>query len=285
MPHVYVRLGNRVKKPFKDDRSGIYLPTLDSTAKLEDYLLNERILTAINHSILVQIPAEEYNLLNDLNNQQTSDSLIFTSATLNNFDEAQIFKDVIGPIDAPPNGGTTSGNSYLIGNNPIDEWKGRSGYIASWDNGTWKYTSPDDASVALLKLYPGYFFFYSGEFPNGSWRKYPSDPINIQTINDLTGAIGENTQQQIVNNFFTNYYNSATSTNLKPARQFKTVGEMSKYVIPTSDTITDIMVIVESQLMYELEGVGWGYKFDRPSKTIYFNYPIADDNKVYILYY
>src|SRR5690606_33829427 len=111
-----------------------------------------------------------------------------------------LFENVIGPINAPPTFGIDPNYSYMIGDNPSGAWSGRAGQIARSQGGEWVFEEPNEAAVAILALYPDYFYYYVGDFPVGKWEKYPIDPITIPTIDDVYSNISIQQQQQIVNN-------------------------------------------------------------------------------------
>jgi len=186
MLYTYVRLGARANS-FSDLRSGIILLNKTTIVKLESFQMNDRVMTALAHSFLVQVTKAEYELIYAPLVGATSEDVISTEVAEGTLDSAKVFNNVIGPIDSPPAGATTGGDYYLIGGTPLLEWKGKNGLIAQWVQGAWEYTTPDDGSIAMLKLYPGYFYFYSGVYPGGLWRKYPSDSVDIPTINDING--------------------------------------------------------------------------------------------------
>lgn len=279
MPNTFIKLGKRAAF-FEDTSGGIKLDARNPVARLEDSdLSNGRIMIALLHEHIVQISPAEYYSIRSTSASQTSIPQFISTNTQQQLIENAVFENVVGPINAPPTFGIDPNYEYMIGENPNGAWLGHPGEIAKWDGNKWVFTEPEDASVAILTLYPGYFYYYMGTFPQGKWEKYPLDPITIPTIDDVYTNVSIIQQQIIVNNQINNYQDKVFTT-----IQYKVVEtSIQSFPIPGDDILKELMVFVDGA-RYRVDDSAMGYLFDPLSRTVNFNTPIYFDSVIQLTF-
>jgi hypothetical protein len=69
------------------------------------------------------------------------------------------------PLDAPPDS-PALGQAWLVGAGATGPWSGRSGSIATWTSGGWRFIAPVPGMLAWNRA-EGHFLFWTG----GSWTQ------------------------------------------------------------------------------------------------------------------
>ncbi|MDR1499247.1 MAG: DUF2793 domain-containing protein [Rickettsiales bacterium] len=80
-------------------------------------------------------------------------------------------------LSTPPEG-AEDGNMYIVAENGIDDWAGKDGNIAIFDNG-WRFLEPKDGFTFLIKNESCFYIYL-----NGSWQKIDSF-ISLHNLSNI----------------------------------------------------------------------------------------------------
>lgn len=86
---------------------------------------------------------------------------------------------VISQTNTPPTTGLTSGDRYLVGTSPINEWSAQTNNIATWGVSSWSYTTPVLNNVVYVTL-----TLTTLKYDGDSWESYKGTAI-LQNGNSL----------------------------------------------------------------------------------------------------
>lgn len=279
MANTFIKLGKRAAF-FYEPLGGIKLDARNPAARLEDFdLSNGVVMLALLHEHIVQISAADYyTLINSTAGKTSIPQFVSTNTNQELIDNA-VFERVVGPINSPPTFSIDPNYEYMIGENPNGAWAGHPGEIAKWVDNQWQFTEPENSSVAILTLYPGYFYYYVGTFPEGKWEKFPLNPITVPTIDDVYSNVSITQQQIIVNNQINNYQDKIFTT-----LQYKVTEEfIDSFPIPGTEPIRELLVFVDGS-RYRIDDSAMGYTYNSVNRLVEFNTHIYFDSVIQLTF-